>query len=96
VGERPTAGGGGADDSVFYGIVITMNYREHGPPHLHARYGEHRSVFGIDPVRVMRGRLPRRAENIVSEWTSLHRDELIDNWARARADRSLVRIAPLD
>ena len=82
--------------SVFGGIVLTINHREHGPPHLHARYGEHRTVFGIDPVRVMRGRRPRRAESFVSEWASLDRDESIGNWARARADRSLVRVAPLD
>ena len=26
--------------SRFLGIVITMFYREHGPPHFHASYGE--------------------------------------------------------
>jgi len=26
--------------SRFYGIAITMNYREHNPPHFHATYQE--------------------------------------------------------
>lgn len=26
--------------SRFYGIVITMNFREHEPAHFHATYGE--------------------------------------------------------
>jgi hypothetical protein len=26
--------------SRFLGIVITMYYRDHGPPHFHASYGE--------------------------------------------------------
>ena len=45
-----------------------MNYREHGPPHFHARYGEQRAVFGIDPTREMRGGLPRGADGFVIEW----------------------------
>jgi hypothetical protein len=28
----------------FFGIAITMFYSEHGVPHFHARYGEHRSI----------------------------------------------------
>ena len=27
--------------SAFYGIVITMYYRDHDPPHFHAAYGEY-------------------------------------------------------
>jgi hypothetical protein len=27
--------------STFFGIIITMNYREHGPPHFHAWYSGH-------------------------------------------------------
>ena len=26
--------------SRFYGIVITMYWNDHNPPHFHARYGE--------------------------------------------------------
>jgi hypothetical protein len=31
--------------SRFYGIVITIYYDEHLPPHFHARYGEDRAAF---------------------------------------------------
>ena len=27
--------------SRFYGIIITMNYREHNPPHFHAIYQDY-------------------------------------------------------
>lgn len=33
--------------SRFLGIVITMFYREHGPPHFHASYGEYNIVVSI-------------------------------------------------
>jgi len=31
--------------SAFCGIVITMNYREHGYPHIHARHGDRRALI---------------------------------------------------
>jgi hypothetical protein len=31
--------------SVFFGIVIRMFYREHGPPHFHAEHHGQRATF---------------------------------------------------
>jgi hypothetical protein len=42
------------------------------------------------------GRLPRRAQALVLEWLSLHRDELRANWERARAGEPLLPIPPLE
>jgi len=82
--------------SRFYGIVILMYHRDHEPAHFHARYGGYRAVIGIDPLRVLRGTLPRRAQSLVLEWTVLHRDELVDNWRRARTAAALQPIEPLE
>ena len=61
--------------STFFGILIQMYWREHGPPHFHAIYGEHEAVIDIRELRVVRGRLPRRALAMVIEWALDHRDE---------------------
>ena len=53
--------------STFFGILIQMYWREHGPPHFHAIYGEHEAVIDIRELRVVRGRLPRRALAMVIE-----------------------------
>ena len=53
--------------SVFYGIVVQMFWREHGPPHFHATYGEHEAIIDIRELRVTRGDLPRRALALVLE-----------------------------
>jgi hypothetical protein len=45
---------------VFYGIVIQMFWREHGPPHFHALYAEHEAVIDLREFRIIRGSLPRR------------------------------------
>ena len=81
--------------SRFLGIVIGMFYRDHGPPHFHAVYGEHHVTVEIESGAV-RGEFPPRALGLVLEWARLHRVELLQDWDRARAGQPLDRIAPLE
>ena len=39
--------------SAFYGIVITMYFRDHPPPHFHAHYAEHEAVIAIETLSVV-------------------------------------------
>jgi len=82
--------------SQFFGIVIYMYYNDHMPPHFHAEYGEHEAIYEIDTLDVMRGGLPRRAHALVLEWATLHRNELRDDWERARMEKPLVEIEGLE
>jgi hypothetical protein len=81
--------------SAFYGIVITMYFRDHPPPHFHARYGEHTAEITIATFEVLDGSLPPRALRLVIEWATQHQDELAANWDRARAHEALDGIDPL-
>jgi hypothetical protein len=80
--------------SRFYGIVVFMNYREHAPPHFHARYQEFEVTIDIQ-TRIVRGTMPARALAMLFAWTEIHRDELLANWQRAEAGQQLVTVAPL-
>ncbi len=80
---------------MFYGIVIQMFWREHGPPHFHALYGEHEAIIDIRELRVMRGSLPRRAMALVLEWAAEHRDELMEDWNLCSRLRPPKPIEPL-
>jgi hypothetical protein len=80
----------------FYGILIFMYHNDHGPAHFHARYGKHGAVIGLDPVRVLAGRLPPRMLRLVLVWASAHQLELRDNWQRAVTRKPLTRITPPD
>jgi phosphomannomutase len=82
--------------SRFFGIVIAMYYKEHTPPHFHAKYSGQRAAFAIPDLRIIEGSLPRRALSLVLEWAFLHRDELMDNWRRAERREELLKIKPLD
>ncbi len=81
--------------SRFLGIVIGMFYREHGPPHFHATYGEYDITVDIE-TGVVTGQFPRRALRHVLEWYDLHQRELMENWERAEQRRPLNKIAPLE
>ncbi len=81
--------------SAFYGIVITMYYLDHHPPHFHALYGEYEAQIVIENGEALAGMLPPRAFRLVREWAEIHRDELQANWARAEAHLPLDTIEPL-
>ena len=81
--------------SRFYGIVISMYYDDHNPPHFHVRYGGDRAAVEIPSLRVLEGKLPPRVLGLVVEWASQYQPELMDNWDAARNDSSPRRIPPL-
>ena len=82
--------------SFFYGIGIWMYWNEgiHARPHFHARYAGRSATLDLDGG-VIAGSLPRRALDLVTEWASLHGEELAENWERARRYESLLPIEPL-
>jgi len=82
--------------SRFFGIAIRMYYRDHEPPHFHARYGEHEVIVSIEELEILEGTLPPRARRLVIEWAFLHRDALRRDWALARAGAPLRPIPPLE
>jgi hypothetical protein len=66
--------------SRFLGIVITMYFNEHNPPHFHARYNEHRATFDIRTLNKLEGSVPARVRGLVEEWAELHQQELLQIW----------------
>jgi hypothetical protein len=81
--------------SRFFGIVIAMYHREHEPAHFHARYGGHKATVRIEDGTI-EGSIGRRAEALITEWWSLHRAELAANWIRAKEQKELNPIDPLE
>lgn len=82
--------------SRFFGIIIFMYFDEHNPPHFHAKYGEERAVVSINELKVMEGRLSRRALSLVLEWANEHRNELLKNWNNLQTTGEYSKIAPLE
>jgi hypothetical protein len=81
--------------SRFLGIVITMYFNDHNPPHFHVRYEEHRALIGIEPLELREGQLPPRVLGLVIEWGEMHQSELMENWTTLAKEGIFRRIAPL-
>lgn len=82
--------------SRFYGIIITMYFSDHNPPHFHARYGNDKAEYDILTLEILAGKLSKRAHWLVVEWALEHRDELLKNWQRAIVPSELEKIRPLE
>ena len=50
----------------------------------------------IETLRIYAGELPRRVHSLVIEWADLHREELMEDWLRARRGEPLAEIPPLE
>ena len=82
----------------FFGIIIRM-YAEaggqHHTPHFHAYYQNDVAIFGIAPVELITGILPKRQTRLVEAWAELHQAELMDDWRRLHAGQRPEPIEPL-
>ncbi|MFN3409655.1 MAG: DUF4160 domain-containing protein [Limisphaerales bacterium] len=84
--------------SRFFGIIIRMFVEvggRHNTPHFHAYYQGQVGVFGIEPVELLAGQLPRRQQRLVEAWAELHQEALMDNWRRLQTGHFPVTIPPL-
>jgi len=81
--------------SRFFGIIITMYFKDHAPPHFHAHYNEHEALIAIESLGIVQGALPPKALSLVVEWASQHREELLANWQASSNVGSFQKITPL-
>lgn len=81
--------------SRFFGIIISMYWDEHNPPHFHVRFGEYKCSIDINDVSVIVGKLPKKQERLVLAWTEIHQKELLHNWELCLDDKQPIKIEPL-
>ena len=80
--------------SRFFGIIISLYWNDHNPPHIHADYsGAEFTISVLD--RIVEGRAPAKVIAKVNEWIDLHESEILELWTRAQNGEELGRIAPL-
>ena len=72
-----------------------MFWREHNPPHFHAKYGDDDIIVEIENGKVS-GSMSRRALLLVQEWREAHKEELMRDWKLAEQKKALFPIKPLE
>ncbi len=70
--------------SRFFGVVITINYHDHNPPHFHAEYQGLEAVYNINTGKKMEGQLPPSLNKIILKWAKQYKKELLKNWRLAK------------
>ncbi|MEK7277110.1 MAG: DUF4160 domain-containing protein [Chloroflexota bacterium] len=84
--------------SRFFGIIIRMYVEVNAPhhtPHFHAYYQDDEAIYGIDPVELLSGELPRRQRRLVEAWAELHQAELLADWQQLQEGQAPQSIDPL-
>ncbi len=78
----------------FYGIILSLYWRDHNPPHVHFSYGDFEcNISVID--RVVDGKAPAKVIIKVNQWIDLHEDEILSMWEKARRGEKIGKIEPL-
>ena len=72
-----------------------MLWREHMPPHFHARYGDEEITVEIETGNV-NGNISKRALGLIQEWRNLHKEELMNEWEMTEQKKPLFPIKPLE
>lgn len=81
--------------SMFRGIKVTINWREHQPPHFHATYGGEEIIVSIRELEVVDGHMPSKQLKMLLGWAAFHQEELLENWELAERKQELFAIEPL-
>lgn len=80
----------------FYGIIIRMYYQDHTPAHFHAEYQDFEAIIEIKTLMIREGQLPNKAKQLVTEWATLHQQELFTAWNNAQIPSPIGTIKPLE
>lgn len=80
--------------SMFFGIIIRMNFSDHNPPHIHVEYQGYTATYLLDG-ELHEGALPTRQHRLVVAWIELHKEDLESNWKLAKERQPIFRIDPL-
>lgn len=85
----------------FFGLVISMFYMDHNPPHIHVEpyarrrgHSEWMAEIDIRTGRVIAGEIPSGYLSIVKAWLNVRRQALMIAWDRASQGRPPGKIPP--
>jgi hypothetical protein len=84
--------------SMFFGIIISMYFRDnrqHHLPHIHVSYQGEEAVIGIPDGEIIEGNIPKNKLRLVQAWIEIHKDELLADWELAIDGENIFRIDPL-
>ena len=77
--------------SRFFGIIISLYWRDHNPPHIHVRSGTDNFSITIKN-RIIEGVARSKTVSIINQFMDEHEDELIELWEKAQKGETIKKI----
>ncbi len=81
--------------SMFYGIIIRMEYNPNTVPQIQAEYYDHTATFDLAEGNLISGTMPDDQALFIGAWIDIHHAELMANWKLEKEGEALYQIAPL-
>lgn len=81
--------------SEFFGMIVSMYWNDHNPPHFHVRYGGDKAIFNIATGKKIKGSFSKRGEKLVTEWAKLNKKDLEKSWELCVKKKQPLKIKPL-
>ncbi|MFG1427815.1 DUF4160 domain-containing protein [Roseixanthobacter glucoisosaccharinicivorans] len=78
--------------AIVEGMKILVYSNEHGVPHFHVLYAEHRVVIEIETLDVLEGDLPRAKLRTILEWAQPRKSQIFLQWTNATTGLPTERI----
>jgi hypothetical protein len=72
-------------------LIIRVYANDHLPPHFHAIAPDFEALIEIETLRIMRGSLPRRAQEKVIGWAFENRRAIAAEWNRTNSRFPIAR-----
>ena len=69
---------------------------EHAPPHFHAFYGDDEAIFYISSGKLVKGKLPKKQERLITAWVAIYKNDLLANWNSLTSGKGFRKINPLN
>ena len=79
--------------SIFYGTTVSINYRDHNPPHCHAKYGEFKAIYNLETGDMIKGNFPKGQKKMLEKWIKRYKKELLKNWELASKGKQTFKIS---
>jgi len=79
----------------FYNMILSMNFNDHNPPHIHIRFNDLDSAILIASGEILVGSLPKKQLLLVQAWIEMNRNALVFMWNNRYVEGTVFQLPPL-
>ena len=79
----------------FNNLIITMNFNDHNPPHIHVKYNDIDCSISILNGDTLIGNLPKKQLLLVQAWIEMNKKTLIFMWNNRLEEGTIFKLPPL-